>query len=260
MQTISILGMGWLGLPLANLLCKNFNLRVATRSVERHQMLSQLFSQSYQVDIDKNDALADSFFESDYLIINITNKNVISFQRLIERIKHSAIQKVIFISSTSVYNNTNAEVSESTEFENNQSPLLQIEKLFLACNEFNTTIIRFAGLIGPKRHPGRFFRSGKVIPQAEAPVNLIHLDDCIQIINKVIEKQTWGEIFNACADNHPTKREFYTFARKQLGLLPPDFDDSSPLKYKIINNQKLKTNLGFTFKYPDLFALPLSEE
>ena len=88
---------------------------------------------------------------SDILLIAITSKDIDAYERLIEQIEISSIQKVIFISSTSVYPASNSIVTEETATMN--TPLSEIENLFKNNTFFETTIIRFAGLFGPGRHP-----------------------------------------------------------------------------------------------------------
>jgi hypothetical protein len=107
-------------------------------------------------------------------------------------------------------------------------------------------------LIGYGRHPGRFFRKGRLIQNPDSHVNLIHRDDCIEIISRIIKKEVWGEVFNCCADTHPTKREFYTQAAKSIGLTAPDFEYSGTNSFKIISNEKVKRILNYEFLHPDL--------
>ena len=57
----------------------------------------------------------------------------------------------------------------------------------------------------------------------QGKVNLIHLDDCIKLISQVILLNKWGEVYNGCADVHPTKEEFYTKASRALNCPPPVF-------------------------------------
>ena len=57
------------------------------------------------------------------------------------------------------------------------------------CKKFNTTVIRFGGLIGYDRMPGKFLTGKKDLPNGDAPVNLIHRDDCVQIIYQIIKNE-----------------------------------------------------------------------
>jgi nucleoside-diphosphate-sugar epimerase len=109
--------------------------------------------------------------------------------------------------------------------------------------------------MGYDRKPGNFFPVGKKIPNPDGYVNMIHRDDCIGIITKIIKKEIWDETFNACADTHPTRREFYTSAAIELGKDTPKFEESNLSEYKIVSNQKLKTILDYQFKYPNILNI-----
>ena len=74
-----------------------------------------------------------------------------------------------------------------------------------------------------------------------------------------IQQGTWGEVFNACADTHPSKREFYTRAAQLAGMPPPAFADDGEASFKIVDNRKLKRVLGYALHHPDLMALRFDE-
>lgn len=240
--------------------CNEFDVKVSTRSSTRIAELRSENITPFIIDIDQLNKHITSFLDSPILIINITSKNSESFDNLITEIEQSSVEKIIFISSTSVYQNCNTITSESDEAESAESALFQIENLFRNNTHFQTTIVRLAGLIGPKRHPGHFFRNGKKVQQANAPVNLIHLDDCIAIIQEIIEQNVWGETFNACSDTHPTKCEFYSHARQLLSLPPPEFIETEKQEYKIINNMKVKQILNYSFKHPDVMKITFKDD
>lgn len=149
-------------------------------------------------------------------------------------------------------------MTEQSNDENADSELLHIETLFRANPNFATTILRLSGLVGYSRHPGNFFANGKLVQHADAPVNLIHRDDCIGIIDAIIDQHKWNEIFNACADTHPTKRIFYSHARTLLGSATTGlrFADSNELEFKIVSNDKVKQQLNYQFSYPDVMTIP----
>jgi nucleoside-diphosphate-sugar epimerase len=94
------------------------------------------------------------------------------------------------------------------------------------------------------------------LPNGRAPVNLIYLDDCIGIIKSVIEREAWGEIFNACAEYHPEKQNYYTEVAKKMNLTVPVFLNEL-LSFKIIRSNKCKNQLNYIFKYPDPLEFPL---
>ncbi len=109
----------------------------------------------------------------------------------------------------------------------------------------------FGGLYGYDRHPANYLAGKKDVSGGNAPVNLIHQDDCINIITEIIEKDIRGEIFNAVSDGHPPKNQYYKVIAKQAGVEPPTFLPDSGKDYKVISNRKLKTMLEYRFAYPN---------
>ncbi len=250
---ISILGSGWLGLPLAKyFLSLGFQVNASTTSVERKQQLSLLAIEPFVFSLNQLAPTALTFLRAPILIINIPYKNVDDFKQLIKLIEQSQVKYVVFVSSTSVYKNTNTTVTEADTDALTESPLLTIENCFRFNRHFKTTVVRMGGLIGGDRHPGRFFKNKNPVRYHNAFVNLIHQDDCVKIISQIISQGVWGEVFNCCADTHPSKREFYSQAALKLGLPEPNFEVSDENCFKIISNQKLKKMLNYTFIHPDL--------
>lgn len=254
---VAILGGGWLGLPLAQTLAASgMQVKVATRSASRQSTIQQQLPGEavYRVDIAARQPIT-AFLQSDCLIINITHKVIADFQWLLGQIRQSPVRHVLFVSSTSVYPSLNRSVAEDEGAENPDSPLWQIEQLFRQQPDLATTIVRFGGLIDSRRHPGRFFREGKTLRQPDARVNLIHLDDCIGVITTVLEKQAWGEVFNAVADSHPPKKMFYQEMAARAGLPSPASATPATASFKIISNHKIKTQLGYRLQHPDLLQI-----
>ena len=258
--TISILGSGWLGLPLAaHFSALGYAVKASTRSTARLAEIERAGAAAFTVDIDvldeKTSTSLDALLRADVLIINIPSKNLEGFRRLAAAVEKSPIEKVLFVSSTSVYRNLSRTVTETGGDESPDSPLLAIENLFKDSAAFAGTVVRFGGLIGGRRHPGRFFAHGKTVPNPDAPVNLIHRDDCIAIIGRIVELAAWGEIFNACADTHPSKREFYRHAAQSLGIHDLRFDDADTRGGKIVSNDKMKRELDYELRHPDLMRI-----
>ena len=269
MDTISILGCGWLGLPLAErLINAGFKVKGSTRTKSELGTLEAKGISPFLIILApelKGDDL-DPFFDSNMLIINFPPErrdDVVAYHQkqataLIDRIRSSPIEKVIFVSSTSVYPDLNREVTEDEIAEPSKDSgkaLLKFESLLNNNVQLKTTILRFAGLVGYDRKPGRFLAGKREVRNGEAPVNLIHRDDCINIIEQIIEQDIWGETFNACSDIHPKRKDYYIGAANKLGLSPPNFIEEEKYNYKIINSDKLKRMLNYSFKYPDPSAI-----
>lgn len=253
MKDVSVLGCGWLGKPLAiSLLEAGFSVKGTTTSEIKVDELEALDIETYLINIEDYEEY-DLFLQSDILIVAITSKDINAFESLIEQIQNSSIQKVVFISSTSVYPNTNSVVTEDNQ--TIEKPLATIENLFRNNNYFETTIIRFAGLFGPGRHPGSWFKNGRSIPQPNGYVNMIHQEDCIEIIHEIIDQNCWEITLNACSNDHPTRRDFYINTRKSIGFDAPFFEENDKPLYKIISSKKLQQVLSYEFIHDDLLNI-----
>ncbi|MBN2527354.1 MAG: SDR family NAD(P)-dependent oxidoreductase [Deltaproteobacteria bacterium] len=252
--SISILGSGWLGYPLAlRFVQKKYDVKTSCTSEAKLSQLQAIGTTPFVVNIDALNKDADAFLQSELLVINIPADSIKGHRALLQKILGSPVKNVILVSTTSVYPNENQIASEDDELP--ESTRLAIENVFTSNNRIQTTVLRFAGLIGYRRHPGLFFSGGKNLSNPDAPVNLIHRDDCIEIIGQIIKKNIWNQIFNCCADTHPSKKEFYTHAAAMLNLPPPSISEQPRGSSKTVSNQKLKSVLKYTFIHPDLMTI-----
>lgn len=268
MNQISILGCGWLGLPLAkSLLEKGFSVQGSTTSVEKISLLKQFGITPFQINLFEGEIEGeiDSFLKnSEILIIDIPSKlrgnsteNFVGkIQNLIPFIENSSIKKVVFVSSTSVYSDDNSIITEESKPNPDSESgrqLLEAESLLQNNKNFQTTIIRFGGLIGEDRHPVRFLVGRKNLENPNAPINLIHQEDCIGIVKAILQQAQndnleRNEIFNAVMPFHPTRKEYYIQKAMELNLPLPEFDESKTSVGKTILSTKIETLLNYKFK------------
>lgn len=261
---VSILGCGWFGKSLAlELLKKGYEVKGSTTSKTKAEYLLKLGISSFHINIESNSEISRSeFFSCDILIVCIPPKfksgqkesYLSKIQTLIAFILKNDIKKVVYISSSGVYGDINREVCETDAPQSDSENgliLFEAEKMFKNVSHFKTSIIRFAGLIGPERHPGNFFAGKKDILDGRAPVNLIHLTDCLAISIAIIEKDAFGTIFNACHPDHPEKGQFYKEMSRRADLVIPEFKDNLG-KWKIVKSINLYTILNYKFKFQTL--------
>lgn len=267
MKKISILGCGWLGLPLAKRLIETgYSVKGSTTSENKLSILENAKIKPFLVALESesiSESITDFLAESEILIIDIPPKLrsenpdsekkvfVEKIKNLIPLIEKSTAKKVLFISSTSVYGDDNAliteEITANPETESGKQ-LLLAEALLQKNQNFETTILRFGGLIGEDRHPVKFLAGKENLENPDAPVNLIHQKDCIAIIEEIINQSIWNEVFNAVAPFHPTREEYYTHKAKDLNLVLPKFNSKKSNIQKTISNEKIETILNYQFK------------
>ena len=267
MTQISILGCGWLGLPLAKSLLQNgFSIKGSTTSLEKISLLESEGITPFLVRLEEQQISAsviDFLADSQILIINIppklrggsTENFVAKITTLLPFIENSTVEKVLFVSSTSVYGEDNEFVSEVTVLNPDTEggrQLAIVENVLQKNNRFQTTILRFGGLISDERNPVRFLSGRENIENPDAPINLIHQDDCIGIIEKIIALNSWDETYNAVAPFHPTRQEYYTQKATELNLALPKFAALNTIVGKTILNNKLIEVLEYSFIKPTL--------
>lgn len=267
MTQISILGCGWLGLPLAKALLENeFSVNGSTTSSEKFSVLEKAKIQPYLIQLSE-DKIAGSFAEflenSKILIIDIppklrgsqTENFVSKIKNLIPFIEKSTVENVLFISSTSVYGEDNLVVTEETKLNPDTESgrqLVKSEQLLQSNSNFRTTVLRFGGLIGEDRHPIKFLAGRTNIENPNAPINLIHQEDCIGIILEILwqaqnDKLVSNETFNAVTPFHPSRKDYYTQKALDLNLDVPEFITENSNFGKTISSSKVETVLGYSF-------------
>ncbi|MFC6999976.1 SDR family oxidoreductase [Rufibacter roseus] len=259
-KKISVLGCGWLGLPLAEELVRlGYKVNGSTTTHSKIEELRKKGIQPFLLSFPENSsktALAE-FLEADVLVFNLPPSKIAdTYEQLLATVLDAApacLKHILFISSTSVYPDLNREVTEidAEATPNASSLLLRCEHLVQQKPQLKPTVVRFGGLMGGNRHPGRWMAGKTDVPQPEAPVNMIHLADCVKILVQIIQQEKWGFTFNACAPEHPSRKVFYTKASLALGLTPPQFATQQEWQFKRINSGFLQQELHYQFIYSD---------
>ncbi len=261
---VSIIGLGWLGLPLAKQLQSTGNkVKGSATSSSKVTELNQEGIEAYRLQL--NPAPEDNLkalLAADTLIINIPPKagkfgedfHPEQIRHLTDAIKASDVKHIIYVSSTSVYPEWSRVVVESDVARPEQSAapaLVQAEQLVLALSpEKAVTILRCGGLMGYDRIPGKYV-AGKKIDSGDVPVNYLHQDDAVGILLTLIQQRLEG-IFNAVAPEHPIRKYIYQKSCADFGYQLPTFKHpEQPVPYKVISVEKLIQATQYRFNYPD---------
>lgn len=165
-----------------------------------------------------------------------------------------------FISSTRVYGQSDGswvdEDSKTVPASERGEILLAAEQVVLAQNPHNT-VIRFSGIYGPGR--GRLLRTvaagGEVQKEPPAYTNRIHREDCIGVMQFILEKKLAGKVLApiyVATDDDPAP--MWDIVTKLAGMMKAPapvakVSDRSGSQNKRISNKRIKS-LGYLFKYP----------
>jgi len=257
-----VIGCGWLGLPFAKYSIKIGDKVIgSTTSKEKVQILRDAGISPVLLSTNSNDKLDNLFTSCNYILLNIPPSNLkenYAKEMLTLSQQFNSEAKVIFISSTSVYADKNQDATESDKLDGQgrSAPyIIEVEKILQQKLNERLTIIRMAGLVGGERHPAKYM-SGKTYENGKDKINLIHLEDCIGLINEVVQQNYFGEIINGCSTDHPRKMDYYTWAAKKMNVTPPIFQEKEGT-WKEVSNNKSKISLKYSYKYESPFDFPL---
>jgi nucleoside-diphosphate-sugar epimerase len=207
-------------------------------------------------------------------------------RNLIEWLAPSPPKKFVYTSSTSVYGQTDgSQVKETSPTEpaaETAKVLLETEKLLLENSSSRlrgdnaatavqargrlphqslpVVILRVAGIYGPDR--GHWFKQflrnqARIEGDGSRFLNMIHRDDVVGCIIAALKNGRPGEIYNAVDDEPASQASFFQWLAAAVGKYPPSTVPENPdenrkrgVTNKRVLNCKLKTELGYQFKWP----------
>jgi nucleoside-diphosphate-sugar epimerase len=208
--------------------------------------------------VDLAQPIPDALFETDVLCIFVSpssNKDrpyPELFTSLLAHPKFKTLKQVIFTSSTSVYEKSDAHKDETHPLKTN-NPILEVERA-LSVNE-NLCVLRMAGLMGEGRYLTKYYPAQRVLANALSLANHIHQVDAVGSIQAVIEHELKG-VYNICAPMHPTKQAIIEAQCEVLHVSPPSFEQVSG-ESGTIDATRFQKATHYTFYYPDPRAFPL---
>ncbi len=251
MKKFTILGAGWLGFELANQLKNKYEVIVSARNNEKLLEYKNLGFVSYILN-EKDFLSLDKLLDTDYLFINYPPSKFDNYLSFLEKIylhdKIKTIEKIVFISSTSIYPNSEGIFDESSFIEIPSNKIVfDAENLVLNKTHI---IFRASALFGENRIAGKRL-ANKIVDFSNTKINFVHRNDVIGATIFTIENNLNG-IFNLASKQHPTKEELYSFNAQKYSFEKPIFIDNGKSMQRIIDGSKIES-LGFTYKYFDAF-------
>jgi nucleoside-diphosphate-sugar epimerase len=176
--------------------------------------------------------------------------------------QRSRFNRLIMLGSTSAYEISN----HSTEYPPpwiDESALIDLSQSRVQGEEFlrkdcGASVLRVAGIYGPGRNPLDWIRQGRVGPSRKY-VNLVHVEDLAAICLLALSNGKPGETYNV-SDGRPYTWSEICATAQQRWSITATAAHKDPSPGKRISNAKLRVELGYTLKHPDLYeALALIE-
>jgi nucleoside-diphosphate-sugar epimerase len=259
-MTISILGCGWLGMPLGADMVKDGHLvNGSYRKPESEAMLQNLGIEPIKCSLEPDFEGDIAIFDADFLVISIPPRlktkgeeyHLAQIKSITEYLKSSkSVSNIVFVSSTSVYGKDPGFYSETMAEQTHV--LYKAEQILLNfCNENKILcqILRMGGLMGYDREPCKYLNIET--SDLGSRVNYVFRDDAISAVKKVLfEKQKSG-IFNITSPVHPSRVEILEI---RCGIKSEKIVTEKPSK--IIDSQRFIEQYSFNYAYPNPLHYP----
>lgn len=296
-KKVSIIGAGWLGMPLlVKLLADNYHVIATKQSAEdlpeideilqKRSITTQQYSLMPFSDLSlqnraENITLFQQLFANRQVIITVPptpflrqysvkeqDRGISDYADFMKNIANIAqnhqAESIIYTSSISVYGNSSGIINEELPAmpkTNSAKAIVAAEKSLQNLN-IPVTILRLAGLIGHGRHPIFSLQGRENIRAPFNAINLLHIDDLIAAILTILRRQVSFlsyDIYNLVAPYHPNRQSYYQALAKQLNLNTPIFEAATPELKKIIDGGKITQKGDFNYEVLDLIHSSLKK-
>ncbi|MEH0874696.1 SDR family oxidoreductase [Pectobacterium cacticida] len=275
MKKVAIVGLGWLGMPLALALNGHGYHVIGTKTTHDGVEAARMSGiECYQLvltpDLECDADELSTLLQVDVLIITLPASRTAqggdgyaqAVQQLVNMSRVFHVPRIIFTSSTSVYGDGSGTVKENSPLRPTTiagKTLVSLEQWLQHLPDTSVDILRLAGLVGGGRHPGRFLAGKRNLPRGNHGVNLVHQEDVLAAIQLLLKLPRGGHIYNLCAPSHPPRQDFYPEQARRLHLTPPHFapvTDSD--QGRIVDGQRICRELGFDYQYPNPSTMPFN--
>lgn len=231
MKTVTVIGGGWLGRPLAHYLDTiGHKVYVSKTTDQGVSDLSEEQLNAFRFNLDDDSSTLKAAIERQAPDIVIGcfppgfrsgggQRYAKHWQTLLKICQSAKVRKVVMVSSTSVYPDIATDMREEDAslalaeqheaFSEKATIMLQAEQ-YLKDSGLKYGIVRCSGLTGPNRHASRFAARLKQVSD-QAPANMLHLADAIGAVSFVAHLET-SVVVNATTPNTVSKAEFYQAA------------------------------------------------
>ncbi|WBV61178.1 hypothetical protein PFY12_03430 [Chryseobacterium camelliae] len=246
MKKLGIIGCGWLGNHIAERLSDRYEIFVTTTSESKIEAFTSkgYFPTLVSFPDEASETLKEweIAHELDAIIISIPFSGIRGKQVSMKTRQGNVLKflgdykgQLFLTSSTGVYPEFEKEYKEEDQ------PVENVESENFIKDRFpKANVLRLAGLMGDQR-----LLKNYNISNLDQPVNHIHYADICSVIEKMLDQQSQGKVYNLVAPVHPNKEEVIN-AQKDL-----PYSGERTEKGRLISSAKLISELDFEFQYPD---------
>lgn len=256
-HSVAIVGLGWLGEPLALTLQElGYGVAGTTTSADKASRLAAEGIETLVWDLNTPlPAQWPKVLTAETLVLCVPPGKLDNYaQRLGEVARLAAaggVARLIFTSATSIYSGVGVQYEADARPDSERGERMQATEMAMhASGVAHVICLRLSGLVGGSREPGRFL-AGRSFEGGEEPINLVAQEDLLRFIPALLARSDWPRVLNISAPHHPSRREFYSQAAKLRDLSPPQFSGGG--SGKTIDGSAISQYLGMDYLVTDWF-------
>lgn len=256
--SIAIIGLGWLGEPLAlTLQAQGYRVSGTTTHLDKAQRLSEQGIETLVWDL--NSPLPSVWpqeLAADTLLICVPPGKLANYAEHLGAVARLAasgcVLRLIFTSATSIYSGIGLQTEADAKPDSERGERMQAtEQAMHQSGVAQVLCLRLSGLVGGSREPGRFL-AGRSFEGGDEPINLVAQEDLLRFIPALLARHDWPRALNISAPHHPSRSDFYSQAAKLRDLPAPQFSGGGV--GKIIDGAAISRYLGMDYLVTDWFA------
>lgn len=256
--SVAIIGLGWLGEPLAlTLHQQGYAVSGTTTTPEKAQRLCEagIDAAVWDINTPQPHALPQGL-AAQTMIICVPPGKVENYASTVGSVAKLAakagVARLIFTSATSIYGGVGNKTESDAQPDTERGERMQASELAMHRSGVPQVLcLRLSGLVGGSREPGRFL-AGRSFDGGDEPINLVALEDLLRFIPAMLAKEEWPEALNVSAPHHPSRKDFYGQAAKLRNLPPPNFAGGG--EGKTIDGSELSRWLKLDYSVTDWFS------
>jgi len=274
-RRIAIIGCGYVGSAVGEALARtDWDVHGTTTSPTKTAALEARGIVPHVLEVADVTALHDLFSECDHVLLSVAagrrgrdyrSVYLAGAENVRRAVVGTPVFRIVYTSSTRVYGQDDGswvdEESPTEPVDDNGRVLLKAERTLLGGDSGNggagdpcVSVVRLSGIYGPGRDPSaRILQSaGQERSDGDAYVNLIHLDDIVAALVKLLSTRHHG-VLNLSDDAPVTRRDYYDRIIADASLPPIRWlrPDGPPHLGKRIRNSRIKQTLGLTMQHYD---------
>jgi len=275
---VLIVGCGYVGFKLGSDLARQgHQVLGVSRTLRNAPALTAVGIVPIGIDVSVQENCANLPRDCDWVVLCVSTRGggVSEYERtylqstrnLVQYMAATPPSRFVYISSTSVYGQTDGSSVDETSPTSPGAPtakvLLRTEALLcraVAECGFPAIVLRVGAIYGPQRtYWIERIQTGLGEPDLRSNriLNMIHRDDVAGGIVAAFERGKPGQIYNAVDDAPVSQADFLQWLSHKLGKPAADvtdlamrFENPGVAANKRVSNRKLKEELGYRFKFP----------